>query len=170
MTLIKRRHFEKWFELVDICYLRNTSEQNCTCMWAKLYVRFSYVPYVKILRKPLLKKIRTCECSFKYKWIEYKIFELKYGTGIVHDLPFPAFLRAPFLLSWFLRHWFQWYSSMHCTNVSYHNAQHKLAVKLKYTDTSFCSWYAFASLRIDSWELFIKFKMLVGIPNRFVLK
>ena len=28
-------------------------------------IKFSYVPYVKILRKSLPRKIRICECSFK---------------------------------------------------------------------------------------------------------
>ena len=59
MTLIKRRHIEKWFELVDICYLRNTSKQSRTCMWENTTLR---------------KKIRKCECSYKV-WASVWEFE-----------------------------------------------------------------------------------------------
>ena len=88
----------------------------------------------------------------------------------VHDLPSSAFLRAVLLFSLFLLHWFQRYSSIHCTKVSRQHAQHKLTLKRKYADTSFCSWYTFASLRTDSWEVLIKFKIFAGIPNRFLLE
>ena len=50
-----------------------------------------------------------------------------------------ALLCALFLLSWFLLYRFQWYSSMHATKVSCHNAQHKLALKCKYADIMYNS-------------------------------
>ena len=35
-------------------------------------IKFSYVSYIKILRKPLRKKIRTCECSLSETYFKQK--------------------------------------------------------------------------------------------------